>query len=70
MIVGAYFCSPKIETWPTPGSVEIRCARLRSANWSSCVSGIASEVRPRISTGWSAGLTFLKVGGVGRFFGR
>ena len=56
--VGAYFCSPKIVTWPTPSSVEICCATFRSANWSSCVSGIDLDVRPRMSTGWSAGLTF------------
>ena len=59
MMVGAYFCAPKISTCPTPGSVEMRCATSRSANWSSCVNGIACDVTPRISTGVSAGLTFL-----------
>src|SRR6266436_2174067 len=60
----ANFCPPKTWTWATPGSVEMRCAIITSAYSSTTESGSVSEARVRNITGWSAGLTFWKRGGV------
>ena len=61
----AGFCRPFSVTSPTPTTCEIFCARIESAWSSTCVSGSASEETARVSTGVSAGLLRLYVGGVG-----
>ena len=61
----AYFWAPSTCTCATPEIIEIRCAMRVSAYSSSVHSGSVGEVRTRYRIGWSAGLTLVKVGGVG-----
>ena len=53
----AGFCSPPIDTWPTPSSWLICWASLVSALSSTSVSGSDSEVTDKSMMGESAGLT-------------
>ena len=63
------FCSPPMVTWDTPEIWLICCAIFTSALSSTTVRGRRSEVADNSMMGESAGLTFLQVGGVGRFLG-
>ena len=65
----AYFCAPSTCTWATPLIIEMRCAMRVSAYSSRVQSGSVGEVRARYRIGWSAGLTLVKVGGVGMPWG-
>ncbi len=51
--------SPKTETWATPGTCEICCARKMLAYSSTLISGMVSECTDSSRIGESAGLTFL-----------
>src|SRR5260370_37201342 len=66
----AYFCEPKINTWATPGRVEMRgrMARLEKASMSD--SRTCEDLSDRNRIGKSAGLTLRKLGGVGSSTGR
>ena len=60
----AYCCDPQILTWATPGSVASSGWMLDWAKRSISDMRAWSEVSAMKITGWSAGLTFLKLGGV------
>src|SRR3954447_11022579 len=61
----AYFWLPSTWTCATPDTIEMRCAMRVSAYSSSVHGGIVVDVITRYRIGWSAGLTLVKVGGVG-----
>ena len=56
-------------TSPTPETWEIFCARIESAASSTCETGMVSELTASESTGVSAGLLLLYVGGAGNVRG-
>src|SRR6185312_17304943 len=61
----AYFWLPSTCTWATPLTIEMRWATRVSAYSSSVHGGSVVDVMTRYRIGWSAGFTFVKVGGVG-----
>ena len=61
----ANFWLPSTCTWATPLTIEIRCAMRVSAYSSSVHGGTVVDVITRYRIGWSAGFTFVNVGGVG-----
>src|SRR5581483_8109081 len=61
----AYFWLPRTCTCATPLTIEIRCAMRVSAYSSSVHGGTVVDVMTRYRIGWSAGFTFVNVGGVG-----
>ena len=60
----AYFCAPNTRTWAIPGRLEMRWPIIVSAYSSTAESGRVAELSARNRTGWSAGLTLRKLGGV------
>src|SRR5512146_1114798 len=61
----AYFCDPKTETWATPETIEMRCAKVVSAASSIWGSDKSGELSAMYRIGESAGLTLRKEGGLG-----
>src|ERR1700739_4095292 len=66
----AGFWPPLMVTRPTPLSCEIFGASLVSTRSSTCDRGMVLDVAARASTGGSAGVVLLYIGGEGRFAGR